>query len=502
MDNTYDQLIKVGVALRNAEEAGDQDAVADLSGWYDELSSQHQSGERERLDPAKDMNALEAGLVGAGETFYKMLSGIQQWGHRLTGDEAGAGQLAKEVESNDAATASLKEKFPVATTVGGIAPYLATAPLSGVSGALLSAAPSAIEHGTAGEQATNTAVDAAIGTLPFGIGKGMRALSGADSRLANRAVEMGYELTPGEALDSNTLKKVEASMESNPFFGRGLAQKKANRQDIANKVALEAIGDNTGARNFAGGELDASMATQGGASRSVIESRSYPVDDLFLDGLIDADSKAKGGFFKDSGETGELVERILEEGDEISGESMMELRSALGTEVARTSRNPDAPAEYVKSLGRISRAVDDLIGRNLTDAEKVEWQKSRAHYSAAKKLEKAKAIDAEGNVSAAKLYNSLRAQDGKGMGRNRNTSDLYDVARASQKYRQSPDSGTATRSAIPYFMMSLAANPAAAVGSLAGGGLIGNLYANPTGKVTRAGQGVLRGLLDYEEDSD
>jgi hypothetical protein len=502
MDNTYDQLIKVGVALRNAEEAGDTDAVADLSGWYDELSSQHQAEERERLDPAKDMNAFSAGLVGVGETFDKMLKGVQQWGHRLTGNDEAAEALRAEVESNDAATASLKEKFPVATTVGNITPYLATAPLSGVSGALLSAAPSAIEYGTAGEQATNTAVDAAIGTLPFGIGKAARALSGADGRLADRAVELGYQLTPGEALDSNTLKKVEASMESSPFFGRGLAKTKANRQDIANKVALDAIGDNTGAKNFAGGELDGAMATQGGAAREVIESRSYPVDDLFLDGLIDAESKAKGGFFKDSGETGELVEKILGEGDEISGERMMELRSALGTEVARTSRNPDAPAEYVKSLTRISRAVDDLIGRNLSEAEKVEWQKSRAHYSAAKKLEKAKAIDAEGNVSAAKLYNSLRAQDPKGMGRNRNTSDLYDVARASQMYRQLPDSGTATRSALPYFAMSLATNPAAAVGSLAGGGLLGSVYANPTGGITRAGQGVLRGLMDYEEDRD
>ena len=463
--STYDELVRVKTALRRAEEGKDADAVADLSAYENELMVQYRNEEPERLDITKDMSSFDAASLGVADTFYRMMKGVEQWGARLTGDDEAAAELRSGVDAHERFMAPVEEKFPVATTVGSVAPYLATAPLSGVSGALVSALPSAVSYGTGGEQAANTAIDAAIGTLPFGIGKAAKALSGADSRLADRAIEMGYQLTPGEALDSNTLKKVEASMESSPFFGRGLAKTKANRQDIANKVALDAIGDNTGARNFAGGELDGAMATQGGAAREVIESRSYPVDDLFLDGLIDAESKAKGGFFKDSGETGELVERILEEGDEISGESMMELRSALGTEVARTSRNPDAPAEYVKSLNRISRAVDDLIGRNLTDAEKVEWQKSRAHYSAAKKLEKAKAIDAEGNVSAAKLYNSLRAQDPKGMGRNRNTSDLYDVARASQMYRQLPDSGTATRSALPYFAMSLATNPAAAVGS-------------------------------------
>lgn len=500
--STYDELVRVKTALRRAEEAQDADAVADLSKHEEELMAQYRNEEPERLDITKDMSSFDAASLGVADTFYRMMKGVDQWKSRLTGDEESADKLRSEVGAHENFMSPIEDKFPVASTVGSVAPYLATAPLSGVSGALLSAVPSAISYGTGGEQATNTAIDAAIGTLPFGIGKAARAISGADGRLANRAVEMGYELTPGEALDSNTLKKLEASMESNPLFGRGLAQKKANRQDIANKVALDAIGENTGAKNFSGGELDAAMATHGGASRGVVESRSYPIDDLFLDGLIDAESKAKGGFFKDSGETGELVEKILGEGDEISGERMMELRSALGTEVARTSRNPDAPAEYVKSLSRISRAVDDLIERNLSPDEIAGWKKSRAHYSAAKKLEKAKAVDAEGNVSAAKLYNSLRAQDPKGMGRNRNTSDLYDVARASQKYRQIPDSGTATRSAIPYFMMSLAANPAAALGSLAGGGLLGNLYANPTGKVTRSGQGVLRGLMDYEEEDE
>lgn len=502
MSDAYKELIDVGVALSRAKDAGDEDAVAELSGWYDELNESYMASERERLDPSRDVNAFEAGVIGVGETFSNFMKGMQQWGNRITGDDESADRLAAEVAADEQAMATLKEKFPVATTVGNITPYLATAPLSGVSGAMLSAIPSAIEYGTGKEQATNTAVDVAIGSLPFGIGKAARAMSGADSRLADRAVELGYDLTPGEVMDSKALKQIEASMESNPFYGRGLAQKKANRQDIVNQVALDAVGDTTGAKNFAGSELDVAMATHGGASRGVIESHEYPIDDRFLENLIDAESKSKGGFFKDSGETGALVDRILDEGDAISGERMMELRSALGTEAARVARNPDAPAEYVKSLHKISRSVDDLIERNLSPEELMDWKEARSNYSAAKKIEKSKAIDAEGNVSGTKLYNSIRIQDPKGMGRNRNTSDLYDVARASQAYKPLADSQTATRAFIPYLASQAVQRPLSTLGSLLGGALIGSVYANPAGGITRTGQALTRGLLDYDEEDE
>ena len=449
-------------------------------------------------DPTSGLSALDAGLIGAGRTVDKLITGV---GDLFANDEKKA-ETAQEQRLNDQAYARLQESHPVASTVGEIAGYAPSmfvpggmavqAGVGGLTGAAM--------YNTPEERLEQGAIDAGLSALPYGVGKLVNKFRGTD-RLAARADELGYPLTPGDKLGSDTLKGVEASLESSPFLGGPLRSLKEPRQEAIDRIALEAVGEK-GATDFADDTLVGVRNRIGNVFDETISGNTFQIDDAFLDQLADVQNTAKSGLLG-GGETDTILDRFLEEAarydGNIPGSVLQQWRTTLGTASTKAWRSDTASVEYAQALDSMIAGVDDLIERTLPPEDLVRWTEAREQWTAVKALERSKAIDEAGHVSGPKLANSLRQQDLQGYYRGGKQSDLYDIARLSKVHRPLPDSGTATRASIPMMLGSTVATgglniPAYGLARFASG-----VYAQPE-KYAKLGAGILRGYTGSGTD--
>lgn len=485
-------------AITRAKAANDAAAVADLESRLGEVQGNAHLNDgmawMNNYNAADDVGALDAGIIGAGRTVDKFLTGV---GDLFAGDEQQAA-TAREQAQNDLAYAKLQDQHPVATTVGEIAGYAPSMMIPGGMAAQTAAggATGAAMYNTPEERAKQGAIDAGISAAPYGVGKVLKkAMAAQGSRLANRADDLNWNLTPGEALDSAGLKRVEASLESFPPTAGPMRNRKAGRQEAMNKVALNAIGE-TG-NNFADDALLAARARVGQVFDETIKPKTFEIDSAFLNQLGETEGIAKQGLLG-GGETGKIVDRILEaasKGDGVvSGSELQQWRTTLGTAASKAAKSDNATQEYTNALKGMGSAIDDLIERSLTPTELKNWKQARQQWTAIKQLEKSKSIDEVGNVRGRKLANNLSAHDVPGYYRGGNKSDLYDAARLSRAYAPMPDSGTASRMSIP-MMATMAATSPVSVPMMGAANIGARMYANPE-KSARLLSGIARGHTD------
>ena len=150
---------------------------------------------------AEDPGALMAGVIGAGRFADRLLKGAKQTALTLMQDDAGLEKMKAEENANTRIYAGLQAKRPVATTVGEIAPLIATFPAVGsVAGAAaLGAVPGALEYGTGEERATRAAMGAAGGAIGAGAGK-----------LIGRAIQP-IRVQPTQAVQAAQVDKAEVA---------------------------------------------------------------------------------------------------------------------------------------------------------------------------------------------------------------------------------------------------------------------------------------------------
>ncbi|MCX2972999.1 hypothetical protein EYC87_05295 [Halieaceae bacterium IMCC8485] len=476
-------------AIAKAKAANRPDAVADLESRLAALGADNYIKD-DGTAWMSDWNAtnevsgpLHATTIGAGRTVDKLVTGVSDL---FAGDEEQA-RTAADQQANDLAYANLQDKHPVATTAGEIAPYLATAMIPGgmavqtAAGGTIGAA----MYNTPEDRLKQGAIDAGLSALPYATGKLFNKVRGG--RLANRADDLGWKLTPGEALDSAGLRSLEASMESFPPTAGPMRRLKEPRQGAMNRVALEAIGE-TGA-DFSDDALLAARARVGEVFDNTIKSKSYGVDDGFLDALGNIETAAKQGVLG-GGDTAKIVDNILTQAGDgaVNGNTLQQWRTTLQTAASKAYRSDTATKEYADALDDMVSAIDGLIGRNLSGDELKAWQQARGQWTAIKQLEKSKAITETGDVSGRKLANNLSANDMHGYYRGANKSDLYDAARLSKAYPPMADSGTASRMSVPA-MMGMTLTSPLSVPAFGAANLAARAYANPAAasKLSAAG---------------
>ncbi len=488
-------------AIARANAANRPDAVADLEARLAAVQANAYARDdgtafMEGYNPATELNAMQAGLVGVGRTFDKGWAGIKDL---VAGDERQA-EIAAEQQANDAAYQGLQDEYPVASTVGEVVPYLATLPVTGgmATQAVVGGGIGATMYNTPEERVKQGTIDAGLSAAPYGAGRLLkRAVAANSSRLANRANDLNWKLTPGEALDSSGLRNLEASMESFPPTAGPMRRRKAGRQESMNRIALEAIGE-TG-NDFADDALMAARARVGEVFDTVIKPKSYEIDNAFLNQLGEVEGVAKQGLLG-GGDTGKIVDRVLEIASKgegvVTGSELQQWRTTLATAASKAAKSDTATQEYTNALKNAGRAIDDLIERNLTPDELVDWKKAREQWTAIKQLEKSKAIDEVGNVRGRKLANNLSSNDLPGYYRGQNKSDLYDAARLSRAYPPMADSGTAARMSIPA-MMGMTLTSPLSVPAFGAMNLGARAYANPEA-YGKAAAGVARGLTQSD----
>ncbi|PLW69454.1 hypothetical protein [Pseudohalioglobus lutimaris] len=426
----------------------------------------------EDYSAANEVGAKEAALIGAGRTVDKFATGVTD----LFAGDAEQAQTANEQAQADQAYAQLQDKHPVATTVGEIAGYAPSGMIPG--GAAVQVAvgglTGAAMYNNPEDRTKQGVIDAAISAVPYGAGRLLKKSMGANTgRLASRADDLGWQLTPAEKLNASALRRLEASMESFPPTAGPIRKMKQPRQAAMNRVALEAIGES--GDDFADDALLAARARLGEVFDTTIRGNTFEIDNAFLKSLAETEGAAKSGLLG-GGNTSKIVDNILDvaaKGDgKVAGDTLQQWRTTLQTAAHKAYRSDTATKEYADALDAMVNSIDDLVERTLPGDDLKAWKLARKQWTAVKKLEKSKAIHESGDVSGRKLANSLMSQDTQGYYRGANKSDLYDAARLSKAYPPMPDSGTASRASIPMMMMTPPAY-------LAGGNLAARAYANP-----------------------
>jgi hypothetical protein len=498
-----DEILELAGFLEKAKDANNAVDVRQLEAMLEDAKQKYYAEEKERRDPAREVGGVDAMLIGAGEAFDKMGRGAKALYARATGNDERLEELKAENQANDDALESLRNAKGGWMTAGGILPYLATAPLSPgtsarqiMSTAAVNAIPALLEYREDGaDQFKNAGIDALLTALIPGGVQTVKAFRGVDD-LTAKADELGYRLTPGEIFDSKTLRQLEASLESSPLMGGPLRAVKESRQDVVNKVAANAVGEESLGR--AG--VDAAHTRLGQMFDDVLANKeSLSIDDLLIDALADIESVTRRDVMG-GGDTSKIIDNILDAVAEgtVSGEQLQTMRTSLGAAASKAARDDSSTQAYTEALTEMVGAIDDLIGRNLSPEEMAKWAASRKQYRALKQLENANAINEVGDVSGRKLGNYLQRTDKPGYLRGNTeagASDLYEVARLSRAYAPLADSGTATRQ----WLQEVSKSPLSAALQLGVGRPLSEFLVNPTGLPTRFTSTMIRELL--EEDN-
>ena len=238
-------------ALLAADAAGDEESLQAIALELRQLRATEQYAPTEPQGPS----SLQAGLIGAGRVFDKTISGVQDLAYRATGDDEALARLRAEQAGNDRAYAQLQETNPVATAVGEIGAYIPSAMVPGGLKTQMAVAGGmgATQYQENPWQRITSGVEdallAGVGEKFFdGVNMLRNVWKGGGPqvpRLQSRADELGYKLTPGERLQSETLQKVEAGLESMPIVGAPVRRAKLERQGVVERAAAEAVGEPT-----------------------------------------------------------------------------------------------------------------------------------------------------------------------------------------------------------------------------------------------------------------
>lgn len=311
-------------------------------------------------------------------------------------------------------------------------------------------------------------------------------LNEAQRRLADRAPELGFTLTPGQASGSRSLQQMEARMESNPFFSGPFNSIKSMNQTSLNRHAANAIGETADVLDSA--VLGRAEARLGQIFDDVGNSvpRVVPQDDIAA--RLAAVEREFDGLLPKPLLDVPLVRRFFDQmaSGEMTGAQLRKLSSQMG----RAGKNAMTSAGGDRELGQayfaVKDVVDDILGESLDPALRSTYDAARQQYRNLMLLTTRPNVvnPSSGNVSGVNLAAALQAKDRGGFLFGRNTSDFYDSARFAQAFKPIVgDSGTATRSmemSPMSMLMALPTNTAA--------------HAYASGPVTRLASGAAAGV--------
>lgn len=434
-------------------------------------------------DPTEGMSRTQLFLAGAGKGLTDAYRGAKQLVGAMTPEEY------DEIKKQDAPLMNTTPGM-AGNIVGQAAPFMAV-PAGGIvrAAAIGAGQGAATPVGTTDSRALNTALGGVAGGVAQGaLNVGGKILSGpsrfttpAQQRLAARAKELGFDLSPGQITQNPNLKSVEAAFADLPITGGVERARAAANQTNLNTIAARAAGS-TGS-DLGENVVSDALSRSGGEIGRIARGATVTLDNAFVQDLINvADEVARmpqslPGRRQAEKLIDEFVDKAIQRGA-ISGAEQQTARSVLRAAAASGIKDPRS-VPLARAQKGVQSALDDALYRSIPAGEEGALKTARAQYAAGKSIEKAKPIG--GNVSGPRLAEVMRSEV---------PSELRDAAQAMQAFRVDiPNSGTPTRG---QFINLLQSPGALAAGALAGGGAASQTD-NPYAVGAATGLGVLFG---------
>ena len=455
-----------------------------------------------------------------------------------------AGTLWGGGQAPQGAMERLEEVRPVSSMIGDVAPYLATAPLSGGMavqagvgagiGALMGdegerakdaviggvAAPItsmamrvANQIGQAGKRITgritNQAVDtgdefskayrSAAETTPAG------NLSAEETRLMQRGDDLGMVSLPGVEKGDTALKMMEQSLKYNPMKGPVIREAGKRNQAALNKQAAKAIGLGDDVSKVDAQALGkASDAIDKGYRGVESQIGKIEFDDAVLDSLSEWESRNMKTILpnRDSMNVVDSLIDNLDKTDSLSGKQVMQYRSRIGKQARKAWKDGDELQG--EALDELVEIMDETVARQVSGDVGQEWATLGRKWKALKSLETGKGVDEiSGDVNPLTVANNLKRMDKGGYQRGRNRSDFYDAVRYAKMNRDivgQPGTSVNLASQLPQSqimqsLMELTSEPM-------GRGLLNSMM-NPGAKnAGRLGGATGRGLIPLTDEQN
>jgi len=442
----------------------------------------------------EDPGIAKSMLIGAGRTTDRLVKGVQQIYHGVTGNEEAQAQLKQQAADDDVIYGKLQKKHPIATAVGESAPSMiipagATGTTLGTIGklAFAGAAPEVLQYGSVGERAKRGAMGAA-GSVGFGYAvpkafgvakdtvKGtLRGLVGDVTpealALAEKAKAAGIPVNIAQLGDSKFLKTLASSLEQLPLTGA--AQVNSAQRKAFTRAVSKTFGDDTD--TITNAVYARNRRRLGDAFNDLSMRNTLNVDNTLvgrLDGIL---SEAQQ--FGDDGTiraVNSIYDRVVRQANASSREvvsafdgipahkTIMELPGAayqsVDSSISNIAKSGGEKAQY---LGEMQKAIREAMDRSISPADKEAWDTIRMQYKNLKAVRNAVAKDgASGNIDPNALLQALNSTEaGKEAMAMGTRGELGDIAKIGRQFvRDSvPNSGTAQR--------------AIALGLIGGGGL-------------------------------
>ncbi len=484
--------------------------------------------------PALDANPAEAFLIGAGRQFDRFGAGIGNLVDLAQGDFDGIEARRAEQAEGDRLFNPLQQESPIAATAGQIAPFLATAPVSGTGAQFLTgAALTGLDYtGDPGQQLARApvggAVDIAANAL-FGRAGRMasrvaNAISGRTAREAaettvrkgpaaienvavgearqvqpeyNRLIEsgerLGMQFTPGQKANNPQQLQFEASLSSTPGMGSRFQSQSDNNRRVGEILIGRhlGLGDVT---QFTQQELgQAYDVIQGAFERVAAEMQPVKLPESFFD-VLEAGKRNQlselnqlDSRFRSNVEP--FFDNFLEQARRAASQGAVQPRQLMQwrSDLADLMKQAGEPGNQLSgSQPAISLMIDNLdkvikqgAGKELAGV----YNEARGRWRVLKTIENARAVDAGGQgIRPRQIARALGKEFPEEFARGRLTTDtapdntlaqIMDWARAMTATRDIVgNSGTATR----MFVQNALSDPQGAVLNAALGNTVGRGY--------------------------
>lgn len=289
-------------------------------------------------------------------------------------------------------------------------------------------------------------------------------LSPREQTILNKAQQMGFQATPGQAAGSKSLQKFEAALESNPFTSGAFEDIKRHNAGVLNKIAAGSIGEK--ADDLSAPVLEAAKTRLSGVYRMVADSKPREINTPFVLSKLDRINKDLEGVlpanmsFMDN----PLVKTFTElaQSGVATGKQLQQLSSKLGNVSYKNMVTPSGDRDMGIALAKLKDVVDEHLRKGLTGDTLKRFNAARNEYRNLMMLTSGSGVvnSSSGDVMKNGLVRTLASKDKAGYVFNRNQSDLYNAARFAEAFKPVVgDSGTATRSMSNLSLENLAKLP-------------------------------------------
>ncbi len=456
---------------------------------------------------AEATGAAKSALISAGRTFDKIGAGARDLYALAIGDEEARRNIAAKQSEKSRMFGPLEARHPVATMVGGAAPYAAIPGVGQGAGlaarvageAVIGGGLGALEYG--GSPVEGAGYGAAGGVLGHLAGAGLQRLGGGappspvtpeHRAMTQQAEQLGYGLTPAQRTGSARLDKLEAGMTRTPLLSAPFDRLARANQSEVNRVAREAIGE-TPVGQLTDNVLEEAHARIGrqydeltpeGHVLNLRDDETFLMDLHRLDDEFSRSPMRSDQWTPLSKNIVEMVKTPL------TPKEYHRHTSEIARKARQVGRGDNADPALERALYGVREAMDGAFERSLGPKVLDKLQKTRSQYRALKVIERPGVIKG-GDVKVMPLRTVLKRE---GKGRVRGDSDLAAMAKLGEHFApRVPTSGTAEGMAV----QSMIADPIKSTAIGLGGNALASGYMRGGGPLSHGadlGQAAARAV--------